>query len=71
METIIPDVNFFEIMMDMAGGSPKGLSVINQMFRDNSTKAFFKLITLENLGIRGESIWVLYDKCCGQDLKKF
>ena len=60
-----------DIMMKMSQGNPGALNVMCMMLKEHGAEAILTLLDLDDMNMRGPSIWVGYKDWAGCDLEKF
>ncbi len=59
------------ILVKMSEGNPGALSVLMEIIAAKKEAAIMLILTLDNLDIRGQYIWVGFKDYCEQDLEVF
>ena len=71
-------MSVMDVMIELAQGNPGAISVLsqiversNQVDPDNKLGFYMTMFMLDDLGINGSSLWMLYKDVCGGTLEKF
>ena len=64
------NMNMSEIITTMTEGSPGALSVLMELIKDH-VMGFMDVLSLDDMNIRGEQIWLGYKDFSNMDLDKF
>jgi hypothetical protein len=64
-----PGLSVYETIDIMAEGNPGAMKTIMQILQD--PKGFLTLLSLDSLDIRGARLYMLFNDCCGRNMKKF
>ena len=64
-------------MLKMVDGNPGAITVLTQLFKetpkidpDDAFGGLSPILHLDDMGVYGPRIWMLYKDACGQDVKK-
>ena len=68
-EKIKSDMSVYDVIDVMSEGNPGAMRVIMEILQDQT--GFLKLLSLDSLDIRGVKLYMLYNDCCGRNMKKF
>ena len=75
---ITPEMSVMDVMIELAQGNPGAISVLSQVVErsnhvdpDNKLGFYMTMFMLDDLGINGSSLWMLYKDVCGGTLEKF
>lgn len=68
-ERITPSMGIKEMLTVMSQGNPGAIECMIQWLKSDPM-AIFDILYLDTLGIYGSKIYMLWNDCCGRDLKK-
>jgi hypothetical protein len=60
-----------DIMVKMSQGNPGGLSALIALVKRDEMQGFMRILSLDDMGMRGSQIWVAYKDHCKQDIEAF
>jgi hypothetical protein len=56
-----------DVLIVMAEGNPGAMSVLAKLMKEPN--GVFLILDLDDMGMRGEQIWIAYKDGCGQDIE--
>lgn len=62
---------WMEIIKIMSEGVPGAVTVLVGMIGTDPDSGIYKILIMDDMNIRGRSIWIGYKDYCNQDIKKF
>ncbi len=63
------NMNMIDLLILMSEGNPGAASVLAQLAKRED--GFIRILSLDDMNIRGSQIWVGYKDVCGSDIDKF
>lgn len=63
--------NLRDIMIKMSQGNPGGLSALIALVKRDEMMGFMRILSLDDMGMRGSQLWVAYKDHCKQDIEAF
>lgn len=63
------EMDMIDLVLTMAEGNPGALKVIMSLLTMNEI-GVIRLLSLDDMNIRGSQIWIAYKDHCGEDIEK-
>lgn len=67
---ITADMSMQDVLITMSEGNPGALTCMMQMLQTNPM-SFMDILLFDKMGIYGSKIYMVWNDCCGRDMKKF
>ena len=67
---ITANMSMEEMLITMSEGNPGALTCMMQMM-NSDPMALLDILLFDSMGIYGSKIYMVWNDCCGRDMKKF
>lgn len=68
---LTPDMTVEDIVVLMSRGNPGAVNVLVNMLRLGAEEGLIRILDMDDMGIRGDMVWIGFKDYAGSDLNKF